>query len=88
MLNTKLKTIIFISALFTTPAIGASALGAGEHALFQIFFNEGSKPFPETVKGKHIEEKMHHQGFDIMLSAQSAGLHNDDVWTLQSNTFI
>jgi len=79
----------FITTCFTMllfPTIGSSALNAGEHAIFQVFFNEGSKPFPDTVEGKHISEQMHNQGFDMMLNAQSAGLHNGDVWSLQNNT--
>ncbi|MDQ7004625.1 MAG: hypothetical protein Q9N67_06805 [Ghiorsea sp.] len=84
--NKYLKIIAFTSTVLLTPTAGSTAANSGEHAMFQIFFNEGTKIFPNTVEGKHIEEAMRSQGFDIMLSTQSAGLHNGDVWSVQNNT--
>ncbi len=81
-----IKSIAFATALFIAPTTGATSADAAEHARLQIFFSQGNTAFPDKVEGKHIEEKMRKQGFDIMLSTQSTGLQNGDVITVQSNT--
>jgi len=81
-----IKTGVLLNALLLLPIAASSNAFAGEHAMFQIFFSKGTHTFPATVSGKYIEQKMRDQGFDIMISTQSASLKDGDVWTLQTNT--
>ncbi len=79
-------TIAMLSVLLL-PAMAWG--GAGAHAHFAAFFNNGTNSslvFPDTVKGDDIEGPMLKMGAEMMLFTHSISIHNGDVLNLQNDT--